>query len=180
MRTFLISYDLANPVQNKHAIAQSIMSAGERWARPLESTWYLTSDKDEASLADRIGPLLDTDDGLLIQSVDDQAVLTNTSLRWFRQRRVSMAKADAIDVGESNVVAFPAPAPTVEDEPELRRNMVRALRKDPSLQVVDAGAVEAARESANAAAMSRGFMSGIVAAPPPGASAVQGVALRSS
>ncbi len=32
----------------------------------------------------------------------------------------------------------------VEDEPELRRNMVRALRKDPSLQVVDAGAVEAA------------------------------------
>ncbi|MCB1526805.1 MAG: hypothetical protein KDJ45_03785 [Hyphomicrobiaceae bacterium] len=119
MRTFLISYDLANPVQNKHAIAQSIMSAGERWARPLESTWYLTSDKDEASLADRIGPLLDTDDGLLIQSVDDQAVLTNTSLRWFRQRRVSMAKADAIDVGESNVVAFPAPAPTVEDEPEL-------------------------------------------------------------
>ena len=77
MRTFLISYDLANPAQNKHAIAQSIMSAGERWARPLESTWYLTSSADEASLAERFGPLLDTDDGLLIQSVDDQAVLTN-------------------------------------------------------------------------------------------------------
>lgn len=119
MRTFLISYDLANPVQNKHAIAQSIMSAGERWARPLESTWYLTSDENEATLADRLGPLLDTDDGLLIQSVDDQAVLTNTSLRWFRQRRVSIVKANAGEAGDSNVVAFPAPAPIADDEPEL-------------------------------------------------------------
>ncbi len=118
MRTFLISYDLANPLQNKHAIAQSIMSAGERWARPLESTWYLACDEDEASLADRLGPLLDTDDGLLIQSVDDQAVLTNTSLRWFRQRRQPAAEASAIR--ENNVVVFPAPVkPAGEDEPEL-------------------------------------------------------------
>lgn len=117
MRTFLISYDLANPLQNKHAIAQSIMSAGERWARPLESTWYLTSDEDEASLAGRLQPLLDTDDGLLIQSVDDQAVLTNTSLRWFRQRRQPAAHADT--ASESNVVAFPAPSKPADDEPEL-------------------------------------------------------------
>ncbi len=116
MRTFLISYDLANPVQNKHAIAQSIMSAGERWARPLESTWYVTSEDDEASLAQRLGPLLDTDDGLLIQSVDEQAVLTNTSLRWFRQRRQG-APASGM---RGNVVAFPAPVPPVaEVEPEL-------------------------------------------------------------
>lgn len=118
MRTFLISYDLANPVQNKHAIAQSIMSAGERWARPLESTWYLSSDEDEASLANRLGPLLDTDDGLLIQSVDDQAVLANTSLRWFRQRR--QPAPNAHKVCEGNIVAFRAPAqPTANDEPEL-------------------------------------------------------------
>ncbi|MGD9670894.1 MAG: hypothetical protein AB7U75_17935 [Hyphomicrobiaceae bacterium] len=118
MRTFLISYDLAKPLQNKHAIAQSIMSAGERWARPLESTWYLTADEDEASLAQRLGPLLDTDDGLLIQSVDDQAVLTNTSLRWFRQRR--QPAGDVSSIRENNVVAFPAPAkPVGDDEPEL-------------------------------------------------------------
>ncbi len=94
------------------------MSAGERWARPLESTWYLTSDEDETSLAERLGPLLDTDDGLLIQTVDDQAVLTNTSLRWFRQRRQPSVEASA--ARQNNVVAFPAPAkPSVEDEPEL-------------------------------------------------------------
>ncbi len=117
MRTFLISYDLANPLQNKHAIAQSIMSAGERWARPLESTWYLTSDEDEARLADRLQPLLDTDDGLLIQSVDDQTVLTNTSLRWFRQRRQPTAEADT--AREYNVVAFPALAKSADDAQEL-------------------------------------------------------------
>lgn len=118
MRTFLISYDLANPLQNKHAIAQSIMSAGERWARPLDSTWYLSSEEDETSLAERLGHLLDTDDGLLIQSVDDQAVLTNTSLRWFRQRRQPDAETSA--ARENNVVAFPALAkPADEAEPEL-------------------------------------------------------------
>ena len=116
MRTFLISYDLANPAQNKHAVAQSIMSAGERWARPLDNTWYVTADADEAGLADRLGPLLDSDDGLLIQSVDDKSVLTNTSLRWFRQRRQPLtASAD-----RNNVVTFPAPQhPSIDDEPEL-------------------------------------------------------------
>lgn len=115
MRTFLIAYDLANPALNKHAVAQSIMAAGERWARPLESTWYVTSGDSEAALAERLAALLDNDDGLLIQSVDDQAVLTNTSLRWFRQRRAAAAEM------ASNVVAFPTPKPAeIEtDEPEL-------------------------------------------------------------
>jgi len=120
MRTYLIAYDLANPARNKHAIAQSIMTSGERWARPLEQTWYLTSGDSEAVLAERLGGLLDNDDGLLIQSVDDQAVLTNTSLRWFRQRR---AGPEASGQNVANVVAFPAPAPaaqvSLEAQPEL-------------------------------------------------------------
>lgn len=116
MRTFLITYDLANPAQNKHAVAQSIMSAGERWARPLESTWYVSADVDEAELAERLGPLLDTDDGLLIQSVDDQAMLTNTSLRWFRQRRHPVSAEPA----KTNVVAFRTPTlPTAGDAPAV-------------------------------------------------------------
>ncbi len=115
MRTFLISYDLAKPALNKHAVAQSIMACGERWARPLESTWYVTSGESETAIAERLEALLDSDDGLLIQSVDDEAVLTNTSLRWFRQRRPAEALAKP-----NNVVAFPAPKPADDtDEPEL-------------------------------------------------------------
>ena len=45
--------------------------------------------------------LLDSDDGLLIQQVEERAVLLNTALRWFKKRRLEGAGAVA------NVVAFP-------------------------------------------------------------------------
>ena len=35
MRTFLISYDLAQPNANKNAINSAIMMLGQSWARPL-------------------------------------------------------------------------------------------------------------------------------------------------
>jgi hypothetical protein len=105
MRTFLISYDLAKPHLTKHVVAQAIMSAGESWARPLEQTWYVRSNDDETALEHWLSRFIDTDDGLLIQAVADNAVLTNTSLRWFRQRRAGIE----VDQ-ESNVIAFPMAA----------------------------------------------------------------------
>lgn len=114
MRTLLISYDLAKPNRNKHVIAQEIMGLGQSWARPLEQTWYVRSDVREEDVQTRLAALLDVDDGLLIQAVKEDAVLTNASLRWFRQRRAP------IDMTEgSNVVAFPAPPAPPEDQAEL-------------------------------------------------------------
>lgn len=114
MRTYLITYDLAHPSRNKHVLAQQIMTLGARWARPLEQTWYVASDDAETVLEARLSGLLDADDGLLIQAVDDAAVLTNASLRWFRQRR------PALDIAAgSNVVAFPATASQPAAQPEL-------------------------------------------------------------
>jgi hypothetical protein len=104
MRTFLISYDLAKPHLTKHVVAQAIMSAGDSWARPLEQTWYVRTNDSEAQIEKWLSRFIDSDDGLLIQSVNDDAVLTNTSLRWFRQRRAGI-EVDA----ESNVIAFPMP-----------------------------------------------------------------------
>jgi hypothetical protein len=104
MRTFLISYDLAKPHRNKHVLAQAIMGLGQSWARPLEQTWYIRAEaQDETAIESRLSPLLDGDDGLLVQSVSDDAVLTNTALRWFRQRRSGV---DVVPGG--NVLAFPA------------------------------------------------------------------------
>ena len=116
MRTYLITYDLAQPTRNKHVLAHEIMTLGARWARPLEQTWYVSSDDAEGDIEARLSGLLDADDGLLIQAVDDAAVLTNTSLRWFRQRRAALE----IEAG-SNVVAFPVIGrpPVQEDQPEL-------------------------------------------------------------
>jgi hypothetical protein len=102
MRTLLISYDLAKPHRNKHILAQEIMSLGARWARPLEQTWYVSTEDDEIEVEMRLAGLLDSDDGMLIQAVSEDAVLSNTQLRWFRQRRADTGSAET-----TNVIAFP-------------------------------------------------------------------------
>lgn len=112
MRMFLISYDLARSSRNKHAMATAIMNLGQAWARPLETTWYVRADASERQIQNRLGGMLDADDGLLVQAVSEEAVLFNTSLRWFRQRRTD---AEAI----SNVVAFPVGIPAPLPQPEL-------------------------------------------------------------
>lgn len=114
MHTLIISYDLANPHRNKHVLAQQIMGLGRSWARPLEQTWYIRTEAREEHIEAQLAGLLEPDDGLLIQSVMEDAVLTNTALRWFRQRRA------AVEIGEdSNVIAFPMPPVQPDDQPEL-------------------------------------------------------------
>lgn len=114
MRTYVISYDLAKPHRNQHVVAQTIMGLGDKWARPLANTWYVQSDRDEIDLEADLRTYLDDEDGLVIQAAKREAVLTNTSLRWFRQRRAD------IDLSrESNVIAFPAPPAAETAEPEL-------------------------------------------------------------
>ena len=61
--------------------------SGQSWARPLEQTWYVRTEAREEQIEAQLRGLLDPDDGLLIQASKDEAVLTNTALRWFRQRR---------------------------------------------------------------------------------------------
>ena len=102
MRTLLISYDLAKPHRNKHILAQEIMGLGLRWARPLEQTWYVSTERDEIEVEARLATILDADDGLLIQAVSEEAVLSNTQLRWFRQRRADTGTAET-----TNIIAFP-------------------------------------------------------------------------
>ena len=98
MRTYLITYDTAAP--SRHSIASAIMQLGEAWARPLDATWYVQSAERLGALEQRLRGLLETDDGLVIQQVEEKAVLLNTALRWFRKRRQDTA-------GATNVVAFP-------------------------------------------------------------------------
>ena len=102
MRTLLISYDLAKPYRNQHVLAQEIMRIGARWARPLEQTWYVSTERDEIEVEARLANLLDSDDGMVIQAVTEDAVLSNTQLRWFRQRRADTGSAET-----TNVIAFP-------------------------------------------------------------------------
>ncbi len=114
MRTYLISYDLAKPARNQHVLAQVIMGLGDKWARPLASTWYVASNREETELETELRDLLGEEDGLLIQAVKREAILTNTSIRWFRQRRAGL------DIpADSNIIAFPMPPAAEPIEPEL-------------------------------------------------------------
>lgn len=113
MRTYLISYELAKPHLLKHVVAQAIMAAGQSWARPLEQTWYVRTAESEEALEAKLTRILDSEDGLLIQRVKEEAVLTNTSIRWFKQRQAGVEIN-----GDSNIIAFPIAKP-VSDEPEL-------------------------------------------------------------
>ncbi|MCL4766182.1 MAG: hypothetical protein KJZ80_08115 [Hyphomicrobiaceae bacterium] len=103
MRLFLITYDLAKSNGNKHAMATAIMGLGQAWARPLETTWYVRAETSEDAIQARLSGMLDTDDGLIVQAVSEEALLVNTSLRWFRQRRTALELE-----ASSNVIAFPA------------------------------------------------------------------------
>ena len=112
MRTYLISYDLAQPARNRHALTSAIMMLGASWARPLEQTWYIKSDLDETDIDSVLHGLIGDDDGLIVQCVRDEALLANTSLRWFKQRKLPLAEA------QTNVVTFPviSPPPAYDDE----------------------------------------------------------------
>jgi hypothetical protein len=114
MRTYLISYDLAKPHLLKHVVAQAIMAAGQSWARPLEQTWSVRTEESEEALEAKLTRILESDDGLLIQRVKDDAILTNTSIRWFKQRQGGVETGSDV-----NIIAFPFPKPMPSDEPEL-------------------------------------------------------------
>ncbi len=114
MRTYLISYDLAKPHLLKHVVAQAIMAAGQSWARPLEQTWYVRTEESEEALEAKLTRILDSEDGLLIQRVKEDAILTNTSVRWFKQRQGGVETG-----GDTNIIAFPMAKPGPTDEPEL-------------------------------------------------------------
>ena len=107
MRTFLVSYDLANPHLNQPYLANAIMGLGEAWARPLDNVWYVRSELAEDEIATRLTRLLDDNDGLLVQETRGDAALTNAGIRWFRRRRAPL------QAGASNVVAFPVTGGTV-------------------------------------------------------------------
>jgi hypothetical protein len=112
MRTYLVCYDLADPAINKADVVAAIMMVGLSWARPLDNVWYVRTELEREQIEAELRATVGADDGLLIQAVRETAVLLNTSLRWFRQRRVSAAEGAAID----NVVPFPSVAAANDDD----------------------------------------------------------------
>ena len=101
MRTFLITYDLAEPQANRNALGTAIMQLGDAWARPLANTWFVRSRDRRAAIEAKLWSHIDSDDGLVILEVATEAALVNTALRWFQSRACVATGAS------DNVIAFP-------------------------------------------------------------------------
>ncbi|MEO1206868.1 MAG: hypothetical protein AAFV45_11105 [Pseudomonadota bacterium] len=104
MRTYMIAYDLANPNAKKHALAREIMTLGTRWARPLEQTWYVSTLEDSGALNERLAWMLGEEDGLVVQEVAADVVLSNTTLRWFRTKQDDTANVNVVPFASSTSV----------------------------------------------------------------------------
>jgi len=133
MKTFLIAYDLAEPLANRRLVVDAIMSVATAWARPLDTVWMVRSDRTAGEIEAAITDALRDDDGLVVQDTRGEAHLVNTGLRWFRPRRsvALVAMADAVEAAlpaheprSATIVPFPVlcpePAPdatAVLDEP---------------------------------------------------------------
>ncbi|MEZ5843513.1 MAG: hypothetical protein R3D27_07245 [Hyphomicrobiaceae bacterium] len=100
--TYLIAYDVARTAAEKHALATRIMSLGEAWARPLEQIWYVRAERRAAHrIGAELAAMIGEDDGIIVQETTEEAVMANTTLRWFRRRAAPVAEVSP------NVVAFP-------------------------------------------------------------------------
>lgn len=102
-RTLLIAYDLSQSTSCRTQIAELLMTVGEAWARPLDTVWMVRTSLSVEAMEARLAPLLNTDDGLMVQEARGEAVFANTSLRWFRPRRqAAMAALDMAAVAAFN------------------------------------------------------------------------------
>jgi hypothetical protein len=76
-----IAYDIADP-KTATAVTTALKTLGTRWARPLASVWYVDTALSAEDVAARLEPLLQADDGLIVQGIKGEAGVSNTILRW--------------------------------------------------------------------------------------------------
>jgi len=86
MHTYMISCDLTTAPQENSGLLHAIKGMAQAWARPLEMTWYVRTVLDIAEVETRLGAQLELEDCVLIQPVNAEAAMLNTTLRWFSPR----------------------------------------------------------------------------------------------
>lgn len=88
MNFYIISYDLKVPGRDYSPLYNEIKELGE-WQHPLESTWIVATVHNENDIYNRLKPVLDTNDLLLIFKVvpgDHQGWLAKSFWEWMRTK----------------------------------------------------------------------------------------------
>ena len=70
MNTYLVSYDLGLPeTYNDYKILIEYIKSYSRWAKPLQSVWFIKTEKNVAQVRDEIKALVDSNDKILVINV---------------------------------------------------------------------------------------------------------------
>jgi hypothetical protein len=81
---YLITYDLKAPDRDYNSLFEEIKSIGENY-HPLESTWFVKSNKSAQILSKKLRNVMDENDYLFIVKInkqDRQGWLPKTAWNW--------------------------------------------------------------------------------------------------
>lgn len=71
MKVYQINYDLRKQ-RNYEELYKKIMSLGN-WCHPLKSCWLIVSEKTASQIAEELFKVMDSDDGLLVTRLLNEA-----------------------------------------------------------------------------------------------------------
>lgn len=69
----LITYDLHKPEKDYEKLFDALKTYS--WAHPLDSVWFLRTEKSVSEIMKHLKQFIDSDDGIIVVSVDDWSVL---------------------------------------------------------------------------------------------------------
>ena len=75
MKVYQINYDLRKQ-RNYEELYKKIMFLGN-WCHPLESCWLIASEKTASQIAGELFKVMDSDDGLLVTRLQNEAAWYN-------------------------------------------------------------------------------------------------------
>ena len=72
MKTYLISYDLGLPeTYNDYKVLIDYIKTYSFWAKPLQSVWFIKTDKTVSQVRDELKLRVDSSDKILVMDITD-------------------------------------------------------------------------------------------------------------
>jgi len=88
---YLITYDLNKPGQNYSDLYDAIKKQGSSWIHPLESVWFVKSEKNAAQIRDALKGVVDPSDKVFVSVVTDWGSSNMKSLaNWLNDVKASL------------------------------------------------------------------------------------------
>lgn len=78
MTCYVVAYDLVSPGQDYDSLYNQIKSY-KSWCHPMESTWFIVSDKSATKIRSEIRAEMDSNDKLFVGKVTREAAWRNLS-----------------------------------------------------------------------------------------------------